>query len=461
MTSSLQTIAELLSIGFVNSLLEGTVICVMAALTLRVAPRQNAATRFGVWFLALVTIAALPWLGGLLPHAADGAALTKPAAITLPDSWAFYALALWGAAVMWFGFGLTRALLHLQALRRDCVPVDMSTLDPILQETLQRHGARRRVALCRSEQVKVPTAVGLLNPMILVPSWVMRDLSPFELNQVLLHELAHFRRWDDWTNLAQQILKAVFFFHPAVWWIDRKVAIEREMACDDAVLAETRTPRAYAECLAHLAERSFVQRSIALAQAALGELRQTSDRIAEILDVNRPATNAGSGTVAVSFVVALALACGVLYSTAPRLVAFGNSDRTSQAEVASPKVLPPASVGTSTITEAELSLPAVTKKSNQAVIPAKLHAKAAAPRTPDPESVRVQQAKAHNTEENSVHLTGLTTSTQPVTQMIWFVVESEGSDPAAPPVYQIQLWRVTVLRTVITAPSRQIPRSET
>ena len=264
-------------------------------------------------------------------------------------------------------------------------------------------------------------------------------------------------------------MKAIFFFHLVVWWIDRKVAIEREMACDDAVLAETHTPRAYAECLAHLAEKSFVQRSIALAQAALGKVRQTSTRIAEILDVNRPAPSARSRSVVVSLVAVLAVACGALYSTAPRLVAFGNNDRADQTEIASavPHDAPePASIGRLPVTQAKLSLPAVSAKLSESVRAAKLNHKSAVVRAPKPEPVQVQQAqvrqaKAHKVEQSLVHLTRFTSSTQPVTQLIWFVVESEGPDPAGPQVYQIQMWRVTVLRTVITAPSRQIPRSET
>ena len=96
-----------------------------------------------------------------------------------------------------------------------------------------------------------------MKPVVVVPGWVMQELSADELNQILLHELAHLRRWDDWTNLAQKVVKALFFFHPAVWWIEKRVSLEREMACDDAVIAETASPRAYAECLTHLAERTF------------------------------------------------------------------------------------------------------------------------------------------------------------------------------------------------------------
>ena len=109
-----------------------------------------------------------------------------------------------------------------------------------------------------------------------------------ELKYILLHELAHLGRRDDWTNLAQKVLKALFFFLPSVWWIERKLSLDREMACDDAVLAHSGTPRGYAECLAHVAERSFLRRQIALAQAAVGRVRQLTTRVAMILDPNRP-----------------------------------------------------------------------------------------------------------------------------------------------------------------------------
>ena len=111
---------------------------------------------------------------------------------------------------------------HLRMLRQGCVPVDVASLDPVLQETLQRYPMKRSVALCTSEQVRVPTAIGLVKPAVVIPRWVMKELSPAELNQIVLHELAHLRRWDDWTNLAQQLVKAIFFFHPAVWWIEKK-----------------------------------------------------------------------------------------------------------------------------------------------------------------------------------------------------------------------------------------------
>jgi hypothetical protein len=106
-----------------------------------------------------------------------------------------------------------------------------------------------------------------------------------------------------------------------VWWIENKLALEREMACDDAVLAETANPKGYAQCLISVAEKSFMRRGLALAQAAVNRVRQTSLRVSQILDVNRSnATHVWKP--ALYSVAAFFFACLVSLSHAPELVAF-------------------------------------------------------------------------------------------------------------------------------------------
>ncbi len=151
----------------------------------------------------------------------------------------------------------------------------------------------------------------------------MRDLSVAELNAILLHELAHLRRWDDWTNFVQKILAAVFFFHPAVWWIEKKLALEREMACDDLVLAKTASPRAYAECLVSLAEKSLLRRGLSLAQAAVDRMRHISLRVSQILDVSRPSATQVWKPAPV-LLAAASVVCLMALSYTPRLVSFEN-----------------------------------------------------------------------------------------------------------------------------------------
>jgi hypothetical protein len=204
------------------------------------------------------------------------------------------------------------------------VPVDITTLDPLLRKTLEEFDSPRRPTLCVSDQLRVPTAIGFIKPQVAIPAWAMRELSLPELNTILLHELAHLRRWDDWTNLVQKIVGALLFFHPAVWWIDGKLALEREMACDDLVLARTASPRVYAECLVSLAEKSFLKRGVALAQAAVNRVRHVSLRVAQILDAKRPGATRIWKPAPV-LLTGISVACLIVFSGAPKLVSFDNT----------------------------------------------------------------------------------------------------------------------------------------
>jgi hypothetical protein len=177
----------------------------------------------------------------------------------------------------------------------------------------------------------VPTAIGFRNPAIILPTWMLETTPAEDLNYVLLHEVAHLRRRDDWTNLAQKILKAILFFLPSIWWIERRLSLDREMACDDAVLAHSGSPRGYAECLARVAERSFLRRQFALAQAAVGRVRQLTARVTMILDPDRPrATQLWKP--AVPFVMVLAGLCGLPASFTPELVRFADRAPTVQVQ---------------------------------------------------------------------------------------------------------------------------------
>ena len=205
-------------------------------------------------------------------------------------------------------------------IARTCTVIDTATLDPALRATLQAFQPIRPVTLCQSDRMQVPTAIGFLKPLVVIPTWAIQELSAAELNSILIHELAHLRRWDDWTNLAQQVLKALLFFHPAVWWIENKLALEREMACDDAVLAETANPRGYARCLISMAEKSFMRRRLAMAQAAVNRVRQTSLRVANSRCQPSRATRVWKP--ALYSVAAFSSICLVSLSHAPELVAF-------------------------------------------------------------------------------------------------------------------------------------------
>jgi beta-lactamase regulating signal transducer with metallopeptidase domain len=492
MMLDLHAIAQMSALRIVDCLVEGTLITIFASVLSRVARLKNSSTRFAVWFSALVAIAALPLLGGAgWPQVAGVPAETLGRApITLPVSWALYLFAAWAALALWSLLGVGRSLWHLHVLRESCIPVDPALLDARLQETIGRNQSPRAVALCSSDRVQVPTAIGLVNPAVVIPGWVMQELSTDELNQILLHELAHLRRWDDWTNLMQKVVKALFFFHPAVWWIERRVSLEREMACDDAVLAETARPRAYAECLAHLAEKTLIQRSVALAQAALGRIRQTSLRVAQILDANRPLGTGRSWKPAVSLVAAFAVVCVLGISRAPRLIAFNDSE-TSRASAPTIGSISPnlasrkASTAVSAaevsaanasatqammherparIVQASLNLRETHHESQNSARAVAMQSPTSEPRTGSmvqPNNDSQNNARQNNARQINARLTNADAAPVAFTETLFVVVE--GREPGFPdqPVYQVQLWRLVVLHPVVNPNNNKIPAKQT
>lgn len=305
-----------------NSIPEGLLIAIFAWLILRLVGRQNSGTRFAVWFVALLAIAFIPFVPA--PHIGGSVSRAVHAELTLPGLWAVAVCVVWGMISLFAIATLAFGLLRLRSLRRNAEPVLSAELDPALQSTLEECQAIRPVELRVSAEVRVPTAIGFFKPVILLPEWVLESLSTDELRTVVLHEFAHLRRRDDWTNLAQKLVRALFFFHPAVLWVEKRLSLEREMACDDAVLAETRNPHAYARCLVSLAEKSFVRRSVALAQAAISRAQETSLRVAQILDTDRPrATRVFKPVLAA--IAGVAAVAFVAVPNVPRLIAFRDS----------------------------------------------------------------------------------------------------------------------------------------
>jgi beta-lactamase regulating signal transducer with metallopeptidase domain len=323
MMPALQTLAEITIGRALNSVPEGLLIALFAWMLLRLLPRQNGGTRFAVWFLALLAVAGLPWLawparGGFAGNSL--LAVRSHPLITLHDSWAMLVFVLWvvAAAVALLRLGL--GFWNLRKLRAGSVAVDPTELDPVVRRTFEEFHASRPVVLATSEDARVPAALGFWKPMIVLPAWTLRELPAGELNAILLHEFAHLRRWDDWTNLLQKIVRAVFFFHPAVWWIERRLSLEREMACDDAVLAQTGNPRGYAQCLIALLEKSFARRGLQMAQATVDRTREALTRVARILDHQRPSTTR-VWKPALGLVGAFSAICLIALPHTPQLVA--------------------------------------------------------------------------------------------------------------------------------------------
>jgi len=112
----------------------------------------------------------------------------------------------------------------------------------------------RPIKLLESAAVEVPTVVGWLRPVVLLPVASLSGLSTQQIEMVLAHELAHIRRHDFIINLMQSVVETLLFYHPAVWWISRRIRVEREHCCDDLAVAVFGDPIQYARALTRFEE---------------------------------------------------------------------------------------------------------------------------------------------------------------------------------------------------------------
>ena len=106
----------------------------------------------------------------------------------------------------------------------------------------ERLGVNRAVEIVESALVEVPTIIGCLRPMILLPASAITGFSVAEIELILAHELAHVKRHDWLANLTQTVIEILLFYHPAMWWVSNQIRKERENCCDDMAVALAGSP---------------------------------------------------------------------------------------------------------------------------------------------------------------------------------------------------------------------------
>lgn len=136
----------------------------------------------------------------------------------------------------------------------------------------------RPIQLLESSLADVPTVLGHFRPLILVPAGLFAGLPSWQIEAILLHELAHVRRHDYLLNMLQRLAEGLFFYHPAVWWISRVMRVERENCCDDLAVSVVGDSYKYASALAALEQRRHTAVEPALA-ATGGSLMKRIRRV--------------------------------------------------------------------------------------------------------------------------------------------------------------------------------------
>jgi HEAT repeat protein/beta-lactamase regulating signal transducer with metallopeptidase domain len=178
---------------------------------------------------------------------------------------------IWMVGVLILSVRLAYGWLGARRLRTHGTRAVPEALQQVLARLAARLRVNRPVRLLESLLIEVPAVVGWLRPVVLVPASALTGLTPQQLEVLLAHELAHVRRYDYLVNIVQCVIETLLFYHPAVWWVSRRIREEREHCCDDLAVAVCGDPHFYATALVGMERiRSTTPPRLALAASGSG-----------------------------------------------------------------------------------------------------------------------------------------------------------------------------------------------
>jgi BlaR1 peptidase M56 len=305
---------------------QGTVLAFCVWLCLRLLPGLSAAARSVVWLNVFILLALLHFVPAFAGRS-GGLATGQLSPIHLDPRWSFVVAGVWAALSLVRAAQLIVGALHVRRLAGRAVP---ASVDADLQSLLAGGAGTRAARLCTSDDVARPSVLGFFRPRILVPPELLKALSPGELRQVVVHEMEHLHRADDWTNLLQKTALVLFPLNPVLVWVDRRLSAERELACDDRVLRSSAGRKAYALCLTHLAEYSMLRRSFSLLLGAWERRPELVRRIERILSQPARSMSRRPAVAATGGLLAGAVGIAVVLSHSPQMVSFVPVHRTTQ-----------------------------------------------------------------------------------------------------------------------------------
>jgi GWxTD domain-containing protein len=263
-------VARALGWTLAHSVWEGAAVAAALAAALFVFRPRSARVRYALACGAMVamlagfavTLAVLwpkpePLLAipaGRMPAFTQTTAVGLPMPPETPRDWLGWLVPFWMAgALLYYAYsaGGWVAARHLRLRGVTPAPEEWRRR---LRALAARVRLTRPVMLLESCLVETPVVVGFLRPAILAPVGFLTGLAPELVESILLHELAHIRRYDYAVNMIQTFVEGLLFYHPAVWWVSKMARAEREHCCDDAVVAALGGAREYASALAALEE---------------------------------------------------------------------------------------------------------------------------------------------------------------------------------------------------------------
>ncbi|MCK5461562.1 MAG: M56 family metallopeptidase, partial [Bacteroidales bacterium] len=196
---------------------------------------------------------------------------------------------IWFIGVLLLTLRLAGGILVINGMRRQGVSPLPAAWEQRMQLLALKTGLRRSITYLQSQKVRVPTVIGILRPVVLIPAMIISGLPADQLETIIVHELAHIRRHDFLINIMQSIMEALFFYHPVVWIISENIRQEREKCCDDYTVRVCGQVSLYARALAYLSELQIT--AVIPSVAITGNKKNILNRVERLLNNNKMKTN--------------------------------------------------------------------------------------------------------------------------------------------------------------------------
>lgn len=173
----------------------------------------------------------------------------KPALNLLP-----WLVEAWLIGVVFFSLRSAGGFFLIErGRRRQSIVVPDRVLE-ICFELQDQLGVNRAIQFCECAWLQAPAVIGWFRPIVFLPASALTGLSPEQLRMIVAHELAHIRRLDPFVNVFQVFVETVLFYHPAVWWLNKRIRAEREHCCDEIGVAACGDAIEYARALTLMEE---------------------------------------------------------------------------------------------------------------------------------------------------------------------------------------------------------------
>ncbi|MEW6206981.1 MAG: M56 family metallopeptidase [Acidobacteriota bacterium] len=338
-----ESFSEAMGWTLLHFLWQGAVVAALLALTLAALKNKRASLRYLVSVAAMAVMLALPVFTFSIissspsvdqttittiaaPREAPRMTTTKfeaddPLAVTIEtppaEVWnlretvsqlAPWMTSVWFAGVLLLSLRMLGGWLYTSRLKNQMTRELEDDWQRRFTRLCQQVRVSRAVRFLESALIQVPTVIGWLRPVVLIPVSALTGLTPRQLEAIVAHELAHIRRYDYLINLLQTAVEILLFYHPAIWWVSRQVRREREHCCDDLAVEVTGDAIAYARALTEIETlRSITPRLVMAADG--GSLLARIQRL--VGSAPQPSERSSSWIAgAIAFTIVFVLAAG-------------------------------------------------------------------------------------------------------------------------------------------------------